>query len=97
MTNTTTTRITLTAFIIALNFLFASAAPAVTENECVNGGGSVSAGSGCKFCVGGKHDLSEIKETVKNDAGRTGTDQKTANKSSARPGAGAAVRTPAGN
>ncbi len=97
MTNTTITRIALTVFIIALSFLFASAATAVTENECINGGGSVSAGSGCKFCVGGKHDLSEIKEAVKNDTGRSGSDQKTGGKTSVRPGTGTAARTPADN
>jgi len=97
MTNTTIHRITIAVFLIAVSFVFVSAAMAVTENECINGGGSVSAGSGCKFCVGGKFDLSEIKEIWKSDTGRPGTDQKTANKTSAKSGGGTVAKTPADN
>ncbi|MFI5294465.1 MAG: hypothetical protein ACHQ0Y_05505 [Thermodesulfovibrionales bacterium] len=94
MTKTTIPRITMTVFLIAVSFVFVSAAMAVTENECINGGGSTAVGSGCKFCVGGKFDLSEIKETGKNDAGRPATDQKTTDKTSTKSGAGT-VKTPA--
>lgn len=97
MTNTTIPRITMTVFLIAVSFVFSSAAMAVTENECINGGGSVAAGSGCKFCVGGKFDLSEINEPGKNDTGRPGTDQKTTSKTSVKSGAGTAAKTPADN
>lgn len=97
MTNTTVFRIIMTVFLIAVSFLFVSGALAATENECINGGGSISVGSGCKFCVGGKFDLSEIRETGKNDTGRIGTDQKTTNKTSAKSGAGTVAKTPANN
>jgi hypothetical protein len=94
MTNATIPRITMTVFLIAVSFFFVSGALAATENECISGGGSIAVGSGCKFCVGGKFDLSEIKETGKNDTGRPATDQKTTDKTSAKSGAGT-VKTPA--
>jgi len=94
MTNTTIPRVTMTVFLIAVSFFFVSGALAATENECINGGGYIAVGSGCKFCVGGKFDLSEIKENGNNDTGRPGTDQKTTDKTSAKSGAGT-VTTPA--
>ncbi len=90
-------RMIMTTFLISVTFFFVSGALAATENECINGGGSVSVGSGCKFCVGGKFDLSEIKEVGKNDAGRPATDQKTINKTSAKSGTGNVAKTPADN
>jgi len=97
MTITTIPRVIITVFLIAVSFFFVSGASATTENECINGGGSVSVGSGCKFCVGGKFDLSEIREIGKNDTGRPGTDQKTTNRTSSKSGAGTVAKTPADN
>ncbi len=97
MTDTTISRIITAVFLIAVSFFFVSGALAATENECINGGGSISVGSGCTFCVGGKFDLSEIREAGKNDTVRSDTDQKTTNKTSAKAGAGTAVKTPADN
>ena len=97
MTNTTIPKVMLAALLIAVSLFFASGALAVTENECIHGGGSISVGSGCKFCVGGKFDLSEIKETGKNDAPRPGADQKTSDKLSVKSGTGTAEKTPAAN
>jgi hypothetical protein len=97
MIHATIPRNILTVFLIAVSFFFVSGALAASENECINGGGSIVAGSGCKFCVGGKFDLSEIKETGKNDPGRPGKYQKETNKTSAKSGTGTVSRTPADN
>ncbi len=58
----------------------AFASEAVTENECVHAGGHVTEGSGCKFCVGGKLDMAEIKDSGKKGQSRSNTDKKTAGK-----------------
>jgi len=63
-------------------FLVSGATAAVTENECVNSGGHVSEGSGCKFCVGGKFDLLEIKDAGKNSTPRPESEQKGGGKAS---------------
>lgn len=60
----------------------AFAAP-VTENECLHAGGYVTEGSGCKFCVGGKLDLAEIKDSGKKSPSRAETEKKAAEKSAA--------------
>jgi hypothetical protein len=69
------------------------AAASTTENECISGGGYVAAGAGCKFCVGGKFDLSEIRDVEKKGTAQKGTDQKDNDKTSGQSGA----KTPAGN
>jgi hypothetical protein len=69
------------------------AAASTTENECISGGGYVSEGAGCKFCVGGKFDLSEIRDTGKNGTTHEGSDQKSGDKTSGQSGA----KTPAKN
>jgi hypothetical protein len=74
-------------------FPVSAAFAAATENECINGGGYVAAGAGCKFCVGGKFDLSEIRDVGKNAAAGTGSDRKSGNKASSQSGS----RAPAGN
>ncbi len=67
-------RVVVPLFIAVSSLFFVSVAMAgVTENECVNGGGTVAAGSGCRFCTGGKYDLSEIREAGKNNVSRQET------------------------
>jgi hypothetical protein len=83
------------AMCLAMTSLFPAtvAAASATENECINGGGYVAAGAGCKFCVGGKFDLSEIRDVDKNGTAHKGTVQKDDEKTSGQ----SAARTPAGN
>lgn len=97
MTKMSMFRITIAMCLISASFFFVSGAVAVTENECVNGGGSISEGSGCKFCVGGKYDLSEITGKGKNGTTRPGTIQQTGDKASAKSGTGPENKTPADN
>ncbi len=52
-------------FFAAVSLHAAPSAASITENECVNGGGYVTEGSGCKFCVGGKLDLEEVRDSGK--------------------------------
>jgi hypothetical protein len=63
-----------------------------TENECISGGGYVSEGAGCKFCVGGKFDLSEIRDAGKSGTTREGSDQKSGDKKSGQTGAKAPAK-----
>ena len=86
------------AVCLAMTSLFplAECAASTTENECISGGGYVSEGAGCKFCVGGKFDLSEIRDIGKDGATKEGTthegsDQKCSDKKSGESGA----KTPA--
>ncbi len=74
-------------------FPLSAAVASTTENECVSGGGSVSAGAGCKFCVGGKYDLAEIKDAGKNNSSQAADDQKSGSKAPSQSGA----NTPANN
>ena len=74
-------------FVTAILF-FASAAVALTnEQECINGGGYVAEGSGCKFCVGGKFDLSEVKGSDKRNTAPSRSDQRLSGKNSGQSGA----------
>ncbi len=91
MTKTATLRIIVSTCFLYASLFFASSAFAVTESECTNGGGSVSEGSGCKFCVGGKFDLSEITNPGKNDVRLPGTASKGKDKQSSKPPAGTAT------
>lgn len=71
---------------------FASAAVALTnEQECINGGGYVAEGSGCKFCVGGKFDLSEVKGSDKKNTTPSRSDQRLSSKNSDQSGANSRV------
>jgi hypothetical protein len=80
--------------IIAVCLVTASLVPvsaaiaSTTENECARGGGYVAAGAGCKFCVGGKFDLSEIKDAGKNNPTQAGSDHKSSDKASDQSGTG---------
>jgi hypothetical protein len=91
MTRTTTLRIIVSVCFIYASIFFVSSAVAVTKNECINGGGSVSEGSGCKFCVGGKFDLTEITTAGKNDFRLPGTVSKGNDKQSSGTAAGTAA------
>ena len=57
-----------------------------TENECVNGGGYVSEGSGCRFCIGGKFDLSEVNGAGKEKTTYSKPEQKGVFKDSSQSG-----------
>ncbi len=92
MARTAMLRIIISTCFLYASLFFVSGAVAITENECTNGGGSVSEGSGCKFCVGGKFDLSEITYAGKSDVQQPGTASKGKDKKSPKPPAG----TPAG-
>jgi len=72
----------LLCFATSLLIFVSGALAAVTENECTNGGGSIAQGAGCKFCVGGKYDLSEIKEPGKSNAPQSDSEQKSGGKTS---------------
>ncbi len=65
---------------------FASGAMALTtEGDCINGGGYISEGGGCRFCVGGKFDLAEINATGKEKVTYSKGDQKVGSKDSSQP------------
>ena len=66
-------------------FFVPGAMAGVTENECIHGGGSVVEGSGCRFCVGGKFDLSEIREVGKSSTPRPESRQKADEKTRTEP------------
>lgn len=69
-------------WLVTSGFFFVPGAMAdVTENECIHGGGSVVEGSGCRFCVGGKFDLSEIRNVGKTITPRPESGQKSGGKS----------------
>lgn len=74
--------IILVCLVISSLFFVSIAVAAVTANECIIGGGSVAEGSGCKFCVGGKFDLAEIRDAGKNNMPQSGSEQKSGGKSS---------------
>ncbi len=90
MKKTRIVRLIIAVFLLAASLFLVSGALATTENECISGGGSVSAGSGCKFCVGGKFDLQEISDSGKSDTGRSGSgsEQKAGDKTSGQSGSG---------
>jgi hypothetical protein len=69
------------------------ATASTTQSECEGGGGYVAAGAGCKFCVGGKFDLSEIKDTGKKKTTQTDSDHNNGDKAAGRSG----TKTPADN
>jgi hypothetical protein len=77
---------------IASLFPVSVAAASTTENECINGGGYVSEGAGCKFCVGGKFDLSEIRDTGKVGTTHEGSEQKSSDNKSGQSGAKAPAK-----
>jgi hypothetical protein len=80
-------------WLVASGFFFVpGAVAAVTENECIHGGGSVVEGSGCKFCVGGKFDLSEIRNVGKMSTSRPESGQKDSGQAPTEP-----APKPAGN
>lgn len=79
-------RVFLSCYFVASALLNMSpAVAAVTENECVNGGGYVTEGSGCKFCVGGKLDLEQIKGSGKKTVVRPGSETKSTDKNPDKP------------
>jgi hypothetical protein len=61
-------------------FLASGAMALTTEHDCINGGGYISEGSGCRFCIGGKFDLSEINAPVKEKTSYGKSEQKTVSK-----------------
>ena len=97
MTKTTMFRIIVAICLISASLFFVSGAFALTENECTNGGGTISEGSGCKFCVGGKYDLSEITGREKINTTSPATDQKADDKPADKSDTGADTKTPADN
>lgn len=88
MTKTAMPKIIISTCFICASLFFVSGADATTENECINGGGSVAEGSGCKFCVGGKFDLNEITYAGKNDVRLPGATSKGKDKQSSKTSAG---------
>jgi hypothetical protein len=94
MTNRVMVRIIVAVCLIAASLFFVAGAFAITENECINGGGSISEGVGCQFCVGGKYDLSEITGKAAKDATSPSTDQKTDKKPAVKSGTGSDTKTP---
>jgi hypothetical protein len=95
MTKMAILRIIIAICFISANLFLVSGAGAVTENECINGGGAVSEGSGCKFCVGGKYDLSEVTEKGKNNTSRSGAGQKTNETPATKSGTDSDTKPPA--
>ncbi len=91
MTRTAKLRIIIATCFLYASLFFVSGAFAVTENECINGGGSVSEGSGCKFCVGGKFDLTEITYSGKNDVQLPGAASKGRDKKPSKTSSGTAA------
>lgn len=81
MPNTQMCRVIIAACLFSISLFIGSIDAATTEYDCVNGGGHVASGSGCAFCVGGKYDLADIKESGKPDANRSAQDNKTEEKS----------------
>ena len=59
---------------------------ATTEKDCINGGGHVAEGSGCRFCIGGKHDLSEVNGPAKEKAAYSKSEEKASPKYSSGAG-----------
>lgn len=84
MKEKTTSQLIIPACFLAATLFFvcgAAAAP-VTENECIHGGGYVTEGSGCKFCVGGKLDMAEIKDSEKKTPPRADSEKKSGERTS---------------
>ncbi|MDA8431838.1 MAG: hypothetical protein M0Z60_02620 [Nitrospiraceae bacterium] len=96
MTNTTVIRSIIAICFISASLFLAQGALAVTENQCILGGGHVSEGSGCKFCVGGKYDLSEITAKGKSNAPQPAEGRKT-DKPAGKSGNGSDTKAPAGH
>ncbi|SPQ00434.1 hypothetical protein NBG4_230033 [Candidatus Sulfobium mesophilum] len=71
--------------LMCLAFVSAGMA-ATTENDCINGGGYVSEGSGCHFCIGGKFDLSEVNGPVKDKTSDIKSEKKVSPKYSSQGG-----------
>jgi hypothetical protein len=81
MKSTTTLGLIFSVFMAIAGLFFASGAMALTtENECINGGGYVSEGNGCRFCIGGKFDLSEVNGTGKDKTAYGKSEQKAGTK-----------------
>jgi hypothetical protein len=82
------------AVCLAITSLFpvSVSAASTTENECISGGGYVSEGAGCKFCVGGKFDLSEIRDAGKDGTTHEGSEQESGDKKSGQSGAKAPAK-----
>ncbi len=78
--------------VTALSFA-SSATASTTENDCINGGGYVSEGSGCRFCIGGKFDLSEISGPARDKTTDIKTEQKVSPKYSSQAGDSGPVRS----
>jgi hypothetical protein len=88
MKSTTTFGLIFLVFMAIAGLFFASGAMALTtENECINGGGYVSEGSGCRFCIGGRFDLSEVNVAGKDKTSYSKSEQKLGSKDSSQSGA----------
>ncbi len=100
MTKTIMLRIVTAVCFISVSLFFVPVTGATTENECVIGGGKVSSGNGCSFCVGGKYDLTEITSTgkaAKKDTAEAASDQEKNAAGSGQTGNGTVAKSPAGN
>lgn len=74
-------------FLTAACIAFSSdAMAATTEKDCINGGGYIAEGSGCRFCIGGKHDLSEVNGPAKEKTSYSKSEEKASPKYSAGAG-----------
>ncbi len=81
MKSTTTLGLLFSVFMALAGLFFASGAMALTtEGECINGGGYISEGGGCRFCIGGKFDLSEVNAAGKEKTTYSKSEQKVGSK-----------------
>jgi len=93
MKSTTIFGLIFSVFMAIAGLFFASEAMALTtENECINGGGYVSEGSGCRFCIGGKFDLSEVNATGKEKTTYSKSEQKAGPKDPSQSGGNRTVQ-----
>ncbi len=74
-------------FLTVAYLAFASAGMAsTTESDCINGGGYVGEGGGCRFCIGGKFDLSEVNGPAKEKSADDKSEKKVSPKYSSKAG-----------
>ncbi len=87
MKSTITLGLIFLVFMAIAGLFFASGAMAsTTEGECISGGGYISEGSGCRFCIGGKFDLSEVNAAGKGKTTYSKSEQKVGSKDLSQSG-----------
>jgi hypothetical protein len=87
MKSSTTLGLIFSVFMAIAGLFLASGAMALTtEGECINGGGYISEGSGCRFCIGGKFDLSEVNASGREKTAYSKSEQKVGSKDLSQSG-----------